>query len=141
MGQEVTASHQNGNKNSTHLINIDSINQFTKINNLDKKQSIAFEVMVSTYILQYLKNNINSAFGNNKLAEVTYKTLSARLLQIGEKRQLLMFMTGPGEGGKSYVINAVLQYCKALSIAAGVNLDSNTFLVKAYSSSATFLIN
>lgn len=141
LGNEVTGTTQSHTANGSGQINIESMHQYAKLNNLDKKQTIAFEVIVSTYILQCLKANINLTFGNNKLAMDTYKKLSARLLKLGAKWQLLMFMTGPGGGGKSFVIHAVLQYCKAFSIAAGVNFDSNTFLVTACSNSAAFLIN
>lgn len=54
--------------------------------------------------------------------------------------QFLMMLTGPGEGGKSYVIYAVLQYCKAFSLGAGVNFVTDSFLVSACSNSAAILI-
>jgi hypothetical protein len=141
--QDVQNLHSNDvdYNNNNHALDIDSIGQFAKKKSLDSKQTVAFEVIVSSYILHCLNTNKALAFGKNDTTHSSYKKLSERLLKIGAKPQLIMFMTGPGGGGKSYVISAVIEYCKIFSMAAGITFDSNTFLLTACSNSAAFLIN
>jgi hypothetical protein len=141
MDNVVTVNSLCSTIDGTQQLGNDSIYHSEKVKNLDMKHTIVFIVIVSTYNYECLKTNLHMIFRNNMLGEVIYKKSSNRLSMLGAKRQLLMLFTCPGGGGKSYVIYAVLQYCKAFGLGAGVTFVSNSFLVSACSNSAAFFIS
>lgn len=69
---------------------------------LDLKQKIAFEGICSSFMLSYLHDNIDD----------NYDLYQSKLRQRGGRDQLLMFLTGPGGSGKSFVIFCSRLYCK-----------------------------
>ena len=115
-------------------IDITSLDAFAVRNNLDLKQSIAFDAICSSFMLSFLmdsKCDISSEVRNQ------YRTL---LQKKGATDQLLMCVTGPGGSGKSHVIKCCRLYCKAFCDALGKPFDFSVFPVTATSNSAASLL-
>jgi hypothetical protein len=75
--QDVQNLHSNDvdYNNNNYALDIDSIGQFAKKKSLDSKQTVAFEVIVSSYILHCLNTNKALAFGKNDTTHSSYKKL------------------------------------------------------------------
>jgi hypothetical protein len=83
-----------------------SMEMFASTNNLDRKQSIEFKAICSSFMLSFL---MDSQIEIEREERNTLKTL---LCKKGASDQLLMCVTGPGGSGKSHVIKCCQQYCK-----------------------------
>jgi len=115
-------------------IDLSSLDKYALQNNLDLKQSIAFDAICSSFMLSFLndsKLNISSEEKEH------YRNL---LQGKGATDQLLMCVTGPGGSGKSHVIKCCRLYCKAFCDAIGKPFDFSIFPVTATSNSAASLL-
>lgn len=97
-----------------------TMNMFADLFELDTKQKIAFEGICSSLMLSYLHDNID---GN-------YDFYRSLLKQRGGKDQLLMFLTGPGGSGKSFVIFCCHLYCKIFCDTIGEPFYNSVFIRK-----------
>ncbi len=58
----------------------------------------------------------------------------------GVQEQLLLFLTGPAESGKSTAVRVAKQFCYEFCLAVDVMWSDTTFLFTAYTGSAASLI-
>jgi hypothetical protein len=84
---------------------------------LDMKQTFAFEGICSSFLLSYLHDNIDD----------NYELYQSELRQRGGRDQLLMFLTGPGGSGKSFVIFCSHLYCKQFCNTIGEPFYNSVF--------------
>lgn len=88
---------------------------------LDFKQSIAFEIMASSFILKSLnvgnvsEDVLHSFFEGNDEERITHAKslpgLRKYLIEKGGHNQLIIFLSGMGGTGKSEVIKAFVFFC------------------------------
>ena len=110
-------NQQHLSENHSYTPNADvHMTYFANKQGLDFKQTAAFEVIASSYILQCLDSHginheriqhifgVNSIEGTSKLQKLN--NLKALLLKKGGITNLFMFLSGMGGSGKSRVINA-----------------------------------
>lgn len=113
---------------------------------LDFKQSVAFEIMASSFILKSLKvekvtdekihmlsskNNMQTYNTKNSLANVK-KALKKK----GGKEKLIMFLSGMGGTGKSEVIKSFVYFATSISHYFGWNYDCDTIKITAMTGAA-----
>ena len=96
-----------------------TMNKFAERYELDTKQKIAFEGICSSFMLSYLSDMIVD----------NYDFYESQLRQRGGRDQLLMFLTGPGGSGKTYVVHCSRLYCKLFCRAIGKPFYKSTFAV------------
>ena len=123
---------------------------FANKQGLDFKQTAAFEVIASSYILQCLDSHginheriqhifgVNSIEGTSKLQKLN--NLKALLLKKGGITNLFMFLSGMGGSGKSRVINAFKKYTQNISSYFNWHYDFHTVKITAMTGSAAALL-
>ena len=107
-----------GNYESSN--NFQTMNKYAEQCQLDLKQKIAFESICSSFMLSYLTDNL----------DVMSDVYRSQLRQRGGRDQLLMFLTGPGGSGKSYVVQCSHMYCKMFCEATGQPFYNSVFAVR-----------
>ena len=118
------------------------ISKFT----LDFKQSVAFEIMASSFILKSLQMHkvtqecIEIYFKNNeeeksKCVNSLLRLKNAMKKKGGEKK-LIMFLSGMGGTGKSEVVKAFVYFVENISYFFGWNYDSDTVKITALTGAA-----
>ena len=129
--------------NQQHLTPNPDVNMtyFASKQGLDFKQTAAFEVIASSYILQCLDNHginheriqhifgVNSIEGTSKLQKLD--NLKGLLLKKGGMANLFMFLLGMGGSGKSRVINAFKKYTQNISSYFDWHYDFHTVKITA----------
>ncbi|MFN9654790.1 MAG: AAA family ATPase, partial [Dolichospermum sp.] len=103
--------------------------------NLDRKQTIAFQTICSTFMLSFLIGS------SSDISSQDIELYGNLLTKKGAKQQLLMCLTGPGGSGKSHVIKCCRLYCKSFCDAIGKPFTFSVFPVTATSNAAASLIN
>jgi len=103
---------------------------------LDIKQQISFQVLLSTFALTYyddayVADNAESYAEGSMSTRHRFNTAKTNLKNMGGKSQLLMFMTGPGGSGKSRVIDAVTCYARHFCDHLNVTFDEYTIVLTA----------
>ena len=132
--------------NSTNEENIISFKNIISKFTLDFKQSVAFEVMASSFILKSLQmynvtqECIEIYFKNNeeeksKCVDSLSKLKNAMKKKGGEKK-LIMFLSGMGGTGKSEVVKAFVYFVKNISYFFAWNYDSDTVKITALTGAA-----
>jgi hypothetical protein len=97
---------------------------------LDIKQTFAFEGICSSFMLSYLHDNIDD----------NYELYQSKLRQRGGRDQLLMFLTGPGGSGKSFVIFCSHLYCKQFCNTIGETFYNSVFAKTAVTTITPLLV-
>jgi len=105
-GVELQVNEDNGNMMPT-------LHEFAEQHNLDSKQSIAFQVICSSFMLSILCKDTNLNLSN------VQQCITLLLQKNGEKKQLIMCLTGIAGSGKTYVIKCCHEYCKKFCQATG----------------------
>ncbi len=115
---------------------------------LDEKQYIAYEMIACTFCLVLANDGRDK---NTKLGAYLQQTMEItstsdandivkKLKARGGRDQLLMFLTGPADSGKSTVMKIAQQFCYEFCIAAGIMWSDKTFIFTAYTRSAASLL-
>ena len=138
-------------------INTISTESIAKLNNLtfqsiiakytlDFKQSVAFEIMASYFILKSLSiegmsiEDIHTFFENNDIEKLKYTMslsgLKKAMKNKGGEEELVMFLSGMGGTGKSEVIKAFVYFAKGISFVFGWNYDNDVVKITALTGSA-----
>jgi hypothetical protein len=131
--QDVTAGTNESTINGV-AFDIYSLNEFGQQNNLDSKQTIAFQSICSSFMLSFLRDPTIEISQNDR---DYYQSLLERK---GAKQQLLLCVTGPGGSGKSHIVKCCRLYCKLFCDAIGKPFDFSVFPVTATSNSAASLL-
>jgi hypothetical protein len=105
---------------------------------IDKDQKRAFEVIISSFLLTYLEEadqNLET-FGptlhrSYRSQHLEWKQKLVMLRGIGNKSQLISFLSGPGGSGKSHVVSTVLKYAKAFTKLLQSPFTKRTIVVTA----------
>jgi len=98
---------------------------------LDDKQTAAFNIICSSFMLVYLLEQ------NKKLSTDTdYNEAIQILRKRGANDKLFMFLSGPGGGGKSYLISAITTMCQHFCAACGFVFNSKVLAVTASTNTA-----
>jgi hypothetical protein len=113
---------------------ISSLDEFARQNNLDSKQTIAFQSICSSFMLSFLGDRTIDILCNDR---DHYQSVLARK---GAKKQLLLCVIGPGGSGKSHIVKCCRLYCKSFCDAIGKPFDFSVFPRTATSNSAASLI-
>ena len=113
---------------------------------LDFKQSVAFEIIASSFILKSLSiegisiEDIHNFFEENEENKIKYTNclsgLKTTMKDKGGEDELVMFLSGMGGTGKSEVIKAFIHFAQGISIDFGWNYDNNVIKVTALTGSA-----
>jgi hypothetical protein len=111
-----------------------SLDHFTSQNNLDRKQSIAFQAICASFMMSFL-NDPSLDHDENEIRDI-----QQRLKNKGAKEQLLICVTGPGGSGKSHVMKCCQMYCKLFCNSIGKPFNFSVFPVTATSNSAASLL-
>ena len=131
-----------------------SMYSFVKEGNvcLDEKQTIAYEIMCSSYILKCLDKYkfINEGETQVVLEEilieqygkdmVSLADMKTYLEELGGREDLFMFLSGSGGSGKSLAIKTFRKFCKYFCGCIEAPFDETTFRMSAVSGSAAALI-
>jgi hypothetical protein len=96
---------------------------------LDDKQTAAFNIICSSFMMSYLDDPQLKNKPNFEMAKQA-------LLRRGASEQLIMFLSGPGGGGKSHTIKAVKAVCHYFCRCANLQFDPSVFVVTASTNSA-----
>ena len=120
----------------------DTISEYT----LDFKQSVAFEVMASSFILNSLQlhnitqKSIEMYFKANETQKCecinSLSQLKKSMKKKGGTEDLVMFLSGMGGTGKSEVIKAFVMFVTNISHLFNWNYDSDTIKITALTGSA-----
>ena len=112
---------------------------------LDFKQSVAFEIMASSFLLKSMKvekiteEEISVFFEQNDDIRLKYTNclsgIKTFLKEKGGMEELIMFLSGMGGTGKSEVIKFV-QFAKRISSAFGCKYDNDVVKITALTGSA-----
>ena len=121
-----------------------SIVLWANIANLDKVQTIAFEVIMSSFLLTYYGGQHTDVdLSREELQEYTNNIHYLRLMSRKKHRHrnLVCLLHGPGGSGKSTIISLVLAYAERFcSHIPGYQFTKNTIVVCAYSGVAATLL-
>ena len=118
--------------------------------NLDLKQRLAFQSIVSTVILTYVEESHDGSHVSEMPGiRRDMRQFKSDLIQMTQvrtygsyvSRQLVMFMTGPGGSGKSRVIDAAIHYTREYVENLGLVFTKQTIVVTALSGVAAVNIN
>lgn len=108
---------------------------------LDQKQYIAYEIIVSSFLLDVLEkeglNALSSAL--SQLTRNQIDRLIRKLRALGGHPQLLMFFTGFAGAGKSTCVTVARRYCFEFCIVVSIPWDEDTFLFTATTGSSASL--
>jgi hypothetical protein len=142
-GKEVTSVDATGTA--------DSISKWGQEKEFDTDQQKAFEVIVASFILTFHHDIENSCSDStDHVAHLLLErenSTSIRRTRLGleklchKKKQLLLFMDGPGGSGKSTIIKEVLRYGREFCKNIQYPFNEMTILVTATSGVAATLIN
>jgi hypothetical protein len=113
---------------------ISSLDEFAKQNNLDPKQTIAFQSICASFMLSFLRDPTIDISCNDR---DHYQSLLERK---GAKHQLLLCVTGPGGSGKRHTVKCCCLYCKSFCYAIRKPFDFSVFPITATSNSAASLL-
>ena len=113
---------------------------------LDFKQSVAFEIMASSFLLKSLQvgnvcEDVLKTFveGNeNERIKHAKSLVGLRkyMLEKGGHDDLIMFLSGMGGTGKSEVIKAFVYFAKNISYSFGWNFDNDVIKITALTGAA-----
>ena len=113
---------------------------------LDFKQSVAFEIMASSFILKSLKieriteDVVRTFFHNNETRKNKYTIclsgLKEKMKDMGGEENLVMFLSGMGGTGKSEVIKAFVEFAGGISLIFGWNYDTDVVKITALTGAA-----
>ncbi len=114
---------------------------------LDKKQYIAYKMIVCTFLLGLVKDGRDphtnlGAYLQKSLGGPTTTNIhdiGKKLKARGGQEQMLMFLTDPAGSGKSSALMVVQQFCYKFCLSVGVMGSDKTFLCTAYTGSAASL--
>ena len=141
-GKEVTSVDATGTA--------DSISKWGKEKDFDTDQQMAFETIVASFILTFHRDVENSCSDSSDDVQHFHErenSTSIRRTRLGleklchKKKQLLLFMDGPGGSGKSTIIKEVLRYGSEFCKNIQYPFNEMTILVTATSGVAATLIN
>jgi hypothetical protein len=105
--------------------------------NLDTKQTAAFNVICSSFMLPFLNDPTVTKFGSNKERENATKLLLEKRAQSG----LIMNLSGSGGSGKSFVLNATRSFCRQFCRAINQPFDDSVYIVSATTNTAAAQIH
>jgi flagellar biosynthesis GTPase FlhF len=105
--------------------------------NLDPKQTRAFEMLCTTFMIKII-NNQRTQFVGSSDPEQTRKVdeVIECLKSMGGKDQLIMFLTGPAGAGKTTAIKLAQTFCEKFSEACNIPFDQYSFYFTAYTGTA-----
>ena len=95
----------------------------------DKYQKKAFEIIVCFFVLAVYDSAENDNI-NTRKRKIDNECDKLRVY-IGNKLQLLMFLSGAGGSGKSRIINAIIKYAKAFCKSVKILFDNSTIIITA----------
>ena len=104
--------------------------------NLDPKQTAAFTVICSSFMLTYLNDPTISKYGS----QVEKENATRILFEKGAKSRLIMHLTGSGGSGKSFVLKAIKSFCQHFCKAIGQPCDESVFIISATTNTAAVLV-
>ena len=117
---------------------------------LDFKQSVAFEIMASSFILKSLQiekiteYDVRTFFHNNETQIRKYTIclsgLKEKMKDMGGEEDLVMFLSGMGGTGKSEVIKAFVEFARGISLIFGWNYDTDVVKITALTGAAAYQI-
>lgn len=156
-----TCYSKNCNNNDTDAIEDSSNNKVPTMNNvlqqvekeqgtqLDEKQLVTYRSICATFLLGLIHDGLNSETmlgqyfetlaGNIEVttsANNLSKIIQTKLMSVGGRRQLVMFLTGPAGAGKTTAVKMAETFCFLFCRAISVIWQDNTFLFTAYTGSA-----
>jgi hypothetical protein len=140
-GKEVTCVDATGTA--------DSISKWGQEKEFDIDQQKAFEVIVASFILTFHQDIENSCSDSTDVHGLLERANSSSLRRTRldleklchKKKQLLLFLDGPGGSGKSTIIKEVLRYGSEFCKNIQYPFNEMTILVTATSGVAATLIN
>jgi hypothetical protein len=105
--------------------------------NLDPKQTRAYEMICTTFIIKII-NDRRAQFMGASNPEQTRKVneVIEGLESIGGKQQLILFLTGPAGAGKTTAIKLAQTFCEKFSDACHIPFDQYSFYFTAYTGAA-----
>jgi hypothetical protein len=116
---------------------------------LDDKQILTYRSICATFLLGLIQDGINdktllgryftAIATNTDVATSTNnltKLLKTKLMAIGGRYQLIMFLTGPAGAGKTTAIKMAEKFCFQFCRSVSIMWNDNTFLFTAYTGSA-----
>lgn len=114
-----------------------SILVWGKSRKLDPEQMVAFEVLASTFVLDFIEEaefpelqSISSKENTNALRKL------ARMDRRPERVPLVMFITGPAGAGKSTLLDALMSYARKFSQNIGYGFHRGSIRLTAYTGCA-----
>jgi hypothetical protein len=126
---------------SAHSIYVWGMNR-----HLDDDQRTAFEMITASFVLTFHDeaaiNALNDSSSPDARNVSTFRRETVKLYKLTRqrKKQLVLFLHGPGGSGKSTVIDLVLEYSKEFCQHLGHVFTSRTIIVTAMSGVAATLI-
>ena len=113
---------------------------------LDPVQYVAYKTVCSSFLLNLINegwenrmNSLSTTFADTDVDCKEKDTISQKLLDLGAKEQLLMFITGPAGSGKSTALEVAQHFCFEFCRTVGEHWDKSTFLFTAITGSAASL--
>jgi hypothetical protein len=118
---------------------------------LDRIQYIAYEVICSSFLLNLIRDSLESqssmASGftdshedlRDERTTFIKQKVEQKLKDLGAKEQLLMFVTGPAGAGKSTAIDVAQQFCFQFCKSMDILWGDKTFLFTAITGCAAAL--
>jgi hypothetical protein len=100
--------------------------------NLDPKQSAALNVICSSFMLAFLNDPTITKFGT----DIEKKKATRILMERGATSRLIMYLTGSGGSGKSFVLKATKTFCEQFCNSIGQPFDESVFIVSATTNTA-----
>ena len=117
-------------------------------------QRMAYDIICSSFLLKLV--NRNETVGDGEYSDVRVDHMAATLNKdlkckhqdavrclhaYGRKQQLMMFLTGPADAGKSTAVKAAEQLCMHFCRHAHIPWMESTYLYTAYTGSVAALFN
>ena len=116
---------------------------------LDEKQLVTYRSICATFLLGLINDGLNDETllgqyftyltGNNEVTTSTNNLstlIQTKLMAVGGRRQLIMFLTGPAGAGKTTAVKIAEKFCFLFCKAVSIIWRDNTFLFTAYTGSA-----
>jgi hypothetical protein len=124
----------------SHIPTMDSIIEKAKLRHgidLDEKQTKAFEMICTTYMIRLI-NDQHALFGGEPDQQQMTKmnAILEGLRSMGGKDQLVMFLTGPAGAGKTTAIKLAQTFCEKFAEASSISFDQYSFYFTAYTGTA-----
>ena len=158
LGLSSTESSSVGeNDNASSTIFDPTLESYPGFAKLDPKQSLAFHIIVSSFIIRKLpeliKNkdlnldeirvslNLPQSLAAHQLEDSFVKEIKQKLHKTyGGREQLIMFLTGIGGGGKTKTLNDCHKFCMHFCTKFGLHFDDNTIKFSAIPGQAAALL-